>query len=194
MLQLHQPPRLGCFSTTRRSVRVLHTSPPRKGQITLPGGQKQSTRPLSEWRESQGCVEGAGEVGGGGGCSSWSSLLGAGRVFGSAHCIISISPNLPRKRRSGNTALLRASASVLDVARCSCSPGRRGDASARAGPSDQYTRSMPFIRSHDESGPVSGPAQDIQVYPPLCWISLASVKTRKRKVSSAYVESQIAFW
>lgn len=51
-------------------------------------------------------------------------LLGAGRVFGSAHCIISISPNLPEqtsKRRGGKPALLRASALVLDIARCSCS-------------------------------------------------------------------------
>lgn len=30
-------------------------------------------------------------------CSSWCSLLGAGSVFGSAHCIISISTNLPEQ-------------------------------------------------------------------------------------------------
>lgn len=32
-------------------------------------------------------------------CPSWHSLLGACCVFGSAHCIISISPNLPELNR-----------------------------------------------------------------------------------------------
>lgn len=36
-------------------------------------------------------------------CSSWCSLLGAGSVFGSAHCIISISTNLPEQTGKGQT-------------------------------------------------------------------------------------------
>lgn len=36
-------------------------------------------------------------------CPSWRSLLGAGSVFGSAHCIISISPNLPEQMEKGPT-------------------------------------------------------------------------------------------
>lgn len=53
-------------------------------------------------------------------CPSWCSLLGAGSVFGSAHCIISISPRtcLSKWRRgqpARRAALLRVSASVLDM-------------------------------------------------------------------------------
>lgn len=36
-------------------------------------------------------------------CPSWRSLLGAGSVFGSAHCIISSSPNPPEQMEKGPT-------------------------------------------------------------------------------------------
>lgn len=36
-------------------------------------------------------------------CPSWHSLLGAGWEFGSAHCIISISPNLPAQMETAST-------------------------------------------------------------------------------------------
>lgn len=36
-------------------------------------------------------------------CPSWHSLLGAGWEFGSAHCIISISPNLPPQMETAST-------------------------------------------------------------------------------------------
>lgn len=65
--RLRQPPRLGPLFTARRSVWVpthlRDTSPPRKGQITLPGVQQQglvgAKSLFKERRESKGCGEGA---------------------------------------------------------------------------------------------------------------------------------------
>lgn len=57
-------------------------------------------------------------------CPSWHSLLGAGSVFGSAQCIISISPNLPEqmeKRPTCSTScIIKSLASVAACAVLYC--------------------------------------------------------------------------
>lgn len=108
----------------------------------------------------------------GGWRSSWCSLLGAGTVFGSAHCIISVSPNLRRANeqpaRGGNAALLRGCAAP--AARRTAGRRRRSRITPHPHPPINRTGRCLSL------GAIMSPGQSlallrIQVYPPLCWLA-----------------------